>query len=184
MFNTVSNAIKLCIITLILSILLSLTYNITYEPIIASKNLALLNSYKEMFPDYSYSIDVSEEIKKVLLDSSSEFDYCLIVKNQNQESIGYLVSNQAMGYAGMIKLLIGIDNEGKIISINYPETLSETPGVGMKVTSDEFKNNFKNIELKKALDVDGISGATFSSNAVSNCIKTAVSVYEFAKSFD
>ena len=75
-----------------------------------------------------------------------------------------------------INILVGIDENGKVSGIEFV-SLGETPGLGSKVRDiPEFRRNFYGLS-ESADDVDGISGATFSSKGMKNAVNTALDVY-------
>jgi electron transport complex protein RnfG len=90
----------------------------------------------------------------------------------------------ADGYVGPIKLLVGIDNQGRILRVRVSEH-RETPGLGDKIEVDN--SNWINIfngattanEAIWALkrdggDFDQISGATVTSRSVIRAVHTAL----------
>ncbi len=93
--------------------------------------------------------------------------------------IGYCVNVSPQGYSGEINMMVGIDSDGAVSGIKIV-SLSETPGVGTKVTGDVFLSQFfgKNGEEPLAVggNVDGIGGATFSSKAVTAGVNEALAL--------
>lgn len=91
---------------------------------------------------------------------------------------GYVVMMTVKGYGGKIELICGIDADGCVVQT---KTLShsETAGLGAKIDTEEFKNQFigKDSELE---GVDTISGATISSTAYKNAIADALATCEMA----
>ncbi|MBI5025552.1 MAG: RnfABCDGE type electron transport complex subunit G [Nitrospirae bacterium] len=95
--------------------------------------------------------------------------------------IGYIASSIGKGYSSYIKLLISVDNDLKIKSINVLRH-GETPGLGDVIESPEFKDQFKGKGLDQLVLVKGetkdkiqaVTGATISSRAVTNGVKDAV----------
>lgn len=92
---------------------------------------------------------------------------------------GYVFMLTAKGYGGDMKLICGMDADGKITAC---KTLSqsETQGLGTKTTEPEFRDQFtgKDSSLE---GVETISGATISSKAYIGAIKDAFTAYELAK---
>lgn len=91
------------------------------------------------------------------------------------------------GYGGDIRLMIGMSAENKLVGYEIVEA-HETPGLGMKMTTDKFKKPL----LGRALDaswtvkkdggeVDAITAATISSRAVMDCIRDAIAKKSAAK---
>lgn len=83
----------------------------------------------------------------------------------------------ADGYSkGGINILVGIDENGKISGIEFV-SLGETPGLGSKVRDiPEFREKFYG-ESNSPVEVDGISGATFSSNGMMKAVGRALDAY-------
>jgi electron transport complex protein RnfG len=100
--------------------------------------------------------------------------------------VGYCVRVTGNGYGGFIRMIVGIDQNGKIEGISILEH-QETPGLGAKINEIKpgekdpwFLRQFKGkdasaVELKK--DIDAITGATISSRAVTEAAKKTVSAF-------
>lgn len=82
------------------------------------------------------------------------------------------------GFNGAIPLEINMVN-GKIASIVILEN-DETPHFLDKVTDAELVERFYGLTPKEAidLDIDAVSGATFSSRAIIKSVKTRMAIYE------
>lgn len=96
---------------------------------------------------------------------------------QGDNIIGYTFKTAPNGYDGPIEVLTGINMDGEITGI---EILSqtETPGLGDRITTDDFKNQFEGQSSDSELAVDTLSGATVSSNAVINGVNAAATAFE------
>lgn len=98
---------------------------------------------------------------------------------QGENLIGYCVNVSPAGYSGDIDMMVGIGADGTVSGIKIV-SLSETPGVGTKVTGDSFLSQFLGIggeeHLEVGVNVDGIGGATFSSKGVTAGVNEALSV--------
>lgn len=92
---------------------------------------------------------------------------------------GYVFMLTTKGYGGDIKLICGIDKDGKITDTNTLAQ-SETKGLGTKITQPEFRAQF-NGKDSSLEGVKTISGATVSSKPYINAIKDAFTAYEMAK---
>ena len=92
--------------------------------------------------------------------------------------VGYAFTGEGGGYQGKIKIIVGADPELKEIKgIEILESV-ETPGLGAKISSSWFKNQFKGLKtlpfielikekkLKKSNQIQAITGATISSKAI------------------
>jgi len=98
--------------------------------------------------------------------------------------VGYVFETLASGYSSDIAILFAIDNEYIVTGVKVLSQ-SETPGLGSKVSGDEFLKQFKGksrekIMLKKAGgDIDAVTSATISSKAVTEAVRSRI--YEFQK---
>ena len=134
--------------------------NEVLEPIIEENDhKVLLENINEIFPDSDFET----------------LDY----KNSTVKSVykvdgkGYVVETTATGYNNntAIDILIGFNQEGTIIAIKTL-TQQETNGYGSKCFE---KSNIEKNYLNKKIDedVDGVSGATLTSNAMKKMINEA-----------
>lgn len=178
----IKDAIILFIITIVLGLLLSFTKIITDEPINKAKINALNESYKKVLSDY-YSFD---DITRRVMDKNNKAELinCLKVYNSNNENIGYIVLSRINGYGGKIEVLTGFDLSLNITGLEFPSTLSETPGIGMRITNDEFKNSFINKSISDIKSVDTITGATISSTAVKDAVSFSLDIVQNATQLD
>lgn len=83
-----------------------------------------------------------------------------------------------IGFNDVIPLEINM-KDGKIASINILDN-KETPRFLQKVTDAQLVENFYGLTPKEAvnLDIDAVSGATYSSNAIIKSVKTRMEIYE------
>ena len=86
------------------------------------------------------------------------------------------------GYNGRIKLLVAHQPTGEVISVRVTQH-EETPGIGDKIDTDisDWITGFQgrtrantNWQLAPGGDIDGITGATITSRAVSNAVREAL----------
>lgn len=83
-----------------------------------------------------------------------------------------------IGFNGVIPLEINMKG-GKIASIGILDN-KETPRFLQKVTDAKLVENFYGLTPKEAinLEIDAVSGATYSSNAIIKSVKTRMEIYE------
>lgn len=89
---------------------------------------------------------------------------------------GYVIETVTAGYAGDIKMLVGVSNEGTVTGLVVRE-LSETLGLGANALTDTgFLAQFLNTsgEAEVGTNVDALTGATVTSKAVTRSINSAV----------
>ena len=90
--------------------------------------------------------------------------------------IGYVIETVTAGYAGDIRMLIGVTNEGKVNGLVVRE-MNETPGLGTNALQDhEFLAQFLNTtgDASVGTNIDAITGATVTSKAITRCVNSAV----------
>ncbi len=107
--------------------------------------------------------------------ASSPVIYEGITKDQNgkEEKIGYVVIEQAVAYGGPIKMVTGIDLQGKIVG-TVIAAHKDTPSFIDKVIEQKYLEKFIGKDITDPLsidkDIDRISGATFSSRGIAKAI--------------
>ena len=92
---------------------------------------------------------------------------------------GTVCSTSFNGFGGAVKLMIGVNAEGKVTGIQVMEQ-SETPGVGSNALTSEYLAQFK--DATSADGIDAYSGATFTSKAVKRGVNAAIAQAEAIKS--
>jgi hypothetical protein len=91
--------------------------------------------------------------------------------------IGYAATAEATGYGGPTYLLVGVDPQGVIIGIQIIEQ-RETPGFFTLLRDNRFVQQFLGLSPTQPLDlgqdIDGVSGATLSAQAVADAVWRSV----------
>ncbi|KPA13018.1 FMN-binding domain protein [Candidatus Magnetomorum sp. HK-1] len=98
---------------------------------------------------------------------------------------GWVAKAIGQGYADKIELLLGIDPALKTITGLFVLDQKETPGLGNKIITAEWRSQFLNKKTadplsvtkegaKAAHEIDAITGATISSRAVCSIINNTV----------
>jgi len=101
-------------------------------------------------------------------DADKEVLYYKAFNNQDK-LIGFVFKASSKGYSSVIETLAGIFLDEKISAIKVISQ-NETPGLGVRVTEDKFREQFKNQNSLDLSGVQAITGATISSRAVINSI--------------
>ena len=89
---------------------------------------------------------------------------------------GYIVETITYGYAGNIRMLIGVCNDGNVTGLQIRD-MQETYGLGKEALTDwEFLAQFLRTEgdAEVGTNVDAITGATVTSKAVTRSVNSAV----------
>lgn len=89
--------------------------------------------------------------------------------DSDEELLGYVTVESSMGYGGPLQMAVAVDQKGNIYNLSVVSS-KETPTYLDKVISEKFLDeiNGKSYKDKFSLssDVDGVSGATYSSRAI------------------
>lgn len=173
----------LFLITAISACLLGYANSIT-APIIAENTRAKqAESMKKVLPDAAEF----EEITGASLpdDISANITSLYRAVDANGETVGVCAMTAANGYGGELTMAVGV-TDGLTVSGIDIVSHSETPGLGSKATGDDFKSQFNgksggiNVQKSGAAgnDINAISGATITSNAVTLSVNSAVAAAE------
>ena len=198
MKEMIKNAAILFAITLVAGCLLGLVNEVTKDPIAAqqlkAKNEACKNVFQdaERFEVISTSPDLAPEALTGMLSEQGydvSLDEIAAALDGSGTCLGYVVTvTDHEGYGGDIQFSVGVRNEGIVNGISILK-ISETAGLGMRAEMDlkpQFENKpvttFTYTKTGAASDseIDAISGATITTNAVVNGVNAALTVYENA----
>lgn len=154
-------------ISVISAITLTVAYNLT-NPIIQENKIAELRSSLEEVIPAAEKFEEVESLPPGTISKREGVKRVFRAYGEEDRIIGLVILSDATGYNDFIKILFGLDGEGKITQVKILEHL-ETPGLGERITGEEFLGQF---EGKSSLEgVDAITGATISSQAVIERIK-------------
>lgn len=187
--ESVKDTIILTLITLIAGLLLGVVYEITKEPIAAEQKRAKEKAYKEVFAEADSFELVNLEVEKVEENLVSNgfnvtINEAMKAFDKYGNTAGYVLTvTDHEGYGGDIRFAMGVKLDGTVNGISFL-SISETAGLGMKATEEDFMKQFagKNVEkfryTKNGASVDGeidaISGATITTNAVVNGVNAGI----------
>ncbi len=124
-----------------------------------------LNSLYDNIETYEDISDSTSVIKYDLIDN-------LYLVTREEGIISYVYKISSPGKNGNIVYLLALDEEGKVIKINYISQ-NETPGRGDRITLENFTSQFEN-DSYNDFTVDTISGATLSSQSMINSTTMAL----------
>lgn len=197
MKEIIKNSIILCLITLVAGVLLGFVYEVTKDARAEQEEKAKQKAYKKVFESAdsfeNYEFD-KEQMELYLKDNGysakvAQIDNVVIAKDNKNENIGYVITvTDKEGYGGDVTFTLGINGDGTINGISFL-TLNETAGVGMKAAEGKFKNQFAGKKVdsfvyvkngaKDENEIDAISGATVTTNAVTNGVNAGILCFKF-----
>lgn len=191
--ETIKNALILCAITLVAGFLLGGVYEITKEPRAKQQEITKTNAYKEVIKEGASFEELSvdnEEIYELLkaydlTEKAVLIDGCVKALDKDGNVIGYIVSSTSKeGYGGNISISVGFDMNGKVTGVSIL-SISETAGLGMEAKNDSFLNQYKaegneekiyivnKSDSEEGINIDALSGATITTNAVTKAVNAA-----------
>lgn len=153
----------LCLITFVAAFLLSLTNMVTEGPI-AQQKLQQANAARAAVFAEATGFD------EMTPDEGSKLD-SLYAATKDGQTIGYVLQTTVNGYGGPIEIVMGVGNDGAIRGISVGgSSFAETAGLGTRTRDPEFTDQFIGLAAVPKLkdNIDGISGATISSTAVTS----------------
>ena len=199
MKNTIiKDTIILTLITLIAGGVLGLVYEITKDPIAKQQELAKQEAYKAVFEDAdTFEVCVEAEDADLAAYLAGEgfeaqtVNEIMEAKDASGETLGYAINlTTSEGYGGDITFSMGVQADGTLNGISIL-TISETAGLGMNATKDEFKGQFKEKQAdafevtktgaSKENEINANSGATITSNAVTQGVNCGLKAFEYIK---
>ncbi len=197
MGKIIKDAAALLAITLVAGFLLGLVYDVTLEPIQVQEELAKKEACQEVFADAADFKESDADLDAIASYNiengwdKQTIDEVMEAVDANQETIGYVITvTDSEGYGGNITFSMGIKMDGTMNGISIL-SISETAGLGMKADTDEFKNQFKDKNVEKfeytktgaASDeqIDALSGATITTNAVTNGVNAGLCAFQYLK---
>lgn len=177
----VKNALILCAITLVAGLLLSFVNELTIGPIKEAQLAAKAEAYVSIYPDAASFGEIeglAEQIegsaeKLAASYGGSYITDAMSALDGSGNVIGYVLSSVSKnGYGGEITIALGVDLNGKVTGFK-PLQHGETPGFGAKCEEESFTAQFPG--LTSADGIDGITGATFTTNAIKEAVGAALS---------
>lgn len=194
MNKIIKNTLVLTIITLVAGTLLGLVFQITKAPIAAAQEDAKQKAYRTVLSDAgafeAYKDFNAGKAASILKKGGYDDDISEVAvgKDKSGKAMGYVITVISHeGYGGDIKLSVGITNDGTVKGIAMLD-IRETAGLGMKAAEPEFKNQFKNKKVQKFSytktgekgddKIDALSGATITTNAVTNAVDSALLYFQ------
>ncbi len=194
MKGMIKDALILFAITLIAGLMLGVVNDITKEPIAQqeqkAKNEACQNVFAEADSFEAQELADSAQIEQVLTDagiSGADIDELMAAKDASGALLGYVITvTDHEGYGGDIQFSMGITNEGTLNGISLL-SISETAGLGMRAGevlvpqfADKNVSKFTYTKTGATADyeIDAISGATITTNAVVNGVNAGLAYFD------
>lgn len=195
MKGMIKDALILFAITLIAGLMLGVVNDITKEPIARQEQKAKTEACQNVFvAAASFEEQEMEDATQALADAGltgADIDELMAAKDASGSLLGYVITvTDHEGYGGDIQFSMGVTTDGVLNGISLL-SISETAGLGMRageVLVPQFENKdvdrFYCTKTGSTTDseIDAISGATITTNAVVNGVNAGLVYFdEFLK---
>ena len=190
--SMLKDAMILLAITIVAGLVLGVVYQVTKEPIAQQEAKAKQKACQEVFSDaasFEAPEGFSEEAAyQVISEQYPNQDINEVVKavDASGQTLGYVITiTTHEGYGGDIRFSVGIRNDGTVNGISIL-SIAETPGLGMNAESvlvPQFENvpatmfTYTKSGSTSESEIDAISGATITTDAINNGVNAAVSYF-------
>jgi electron transport complex protein RnfG len=185
MKGIIKDCLILFVITLIAGAALGVVYDITKEPIAAQEAKKKIEAQQGVFAeaDNFVPVELDEAVLTAVQTNGVTVDEAYDAQAAGAHA-GYVIqATSPNGYGGNITLMVGVTADGTCNGYSLL-TIAETAGLGMNATKPEWAAQFagKAVEafevtkLGASADnqIDAISGATITSNAVTEAVNACI----------
>jgi len=179
-------AVTLTLITASAGLVLSLVEQATRAPIAEQRRLEMMRALESVLPAFDNAPD-SDYVEVVLgTDKRGREIRRKVYRGRTQGELTGLAYKVIApdGYSGSIDIMLGIRPDGSVQAIEIL-THSETPGLGDKIETEDFRSQFAGRELgnadwrvrKDGGEFDQLTGATISPRAVVGAVRSGLEFY-------
>ena len=182
----IKDCVILFVITLIAGLLLGIVFEVTKTPIAAQEAKTKMEAQKGVFADAAEfnQLEIDSAIAKEIETNGVTVDEAYDVLDGSGQHAGYVVqATSPNSYGGDVTLMVGITSDGTCNGYSLL-TINDTAGLGMNAKNDDFKDQYANkqveaFEVTKTgasadNQIDAISGATITSNAVTEAVNACL----------
>lgn len=197
MRSAVMQVVVLTLVCIISSLALALVNNLTEERIAEQKRLAESRAVEAALLEGDLQCDnrPSEDAINVLDWKDKDGNPKKICLGKlDGKIVGVAFTSVGEGYGGNIKIMMGVDRDGKVVGIEILDHL-ETPGLGANIDNDSFKDQFGGKYLKGSpesklevvkggrpakehWEIQALTGATVSPEGVASAVTRGLKKFE------
>jgi len=171
------NTAILFAITLVVGLCLSGVNALTEGPIAEAEEQEKLDAYRVVFAE-------AADFEPVALEEGGMVSEAMAALDADGNTLGHVfLTTSPNGYGGDIALTVGVKLGGEISAVTVL-SMGETPGLGAKITTAEFLDQFVGMNVPQVTytkegktqpdQIDAISGATISTSAVTEAVNAAL----------
>ena len=199
----IKDALALTLITLVAGVALGGVYEITKDPIAKQEAQAKAVAFEQVFTDAAAfeEVEMDDTLIQTIRDQLDQEGYkaqsieeVMRAEDQSGETLGYaftVVTSE--GYGGDIRFSMGVQNDGTLNGISIL-SIGETAGLGMNADTPAFKDQFVGKQVEKLQytkngatqddEINAISGATVTTNAMTNGINAGLCAFRVMEGGD
>ncbi|MCL3781299.1 FMN-binding protein [Prolixibacteraceae bacterium JC049] len=122
--------------------------------------------------------DISNQVTQMVPHAThyqkTGFEQYALLTDSSQHAIAYVDVNKYNGFGGPLKVATAVDSLGNIVNIlvvDHKETQSWFNRVMESQLIPQLKNKNYSDKFKLGKDIDAITGATYTSRAITECVK-------------
>lgn len=168
------------------ALVIALAHDLTRERIAQNEEQALLRVLNTVVPAGSYDNDLAADRVLLPVDGDDRELRPVYRARRNGAPVAAIVTTEAAGYAGPIRLLVAIAPDGEVLAAR-PLDHEETPGIGdfIDARRSDWMEAFRGRRLDRpapdrwrvrseAGEFDGVAGATITARAVITGVRHAL----------
>lgn len=175
----VRDILKMIVVLTLIGAVSGLALSIVYEVTKVSAAYQLIKFVKEPAVKKvltGYDNDPILDRKAIVVgtdERGNAIELVIFPAKKDGETFAVAFEGKGKGLYSIIGVMVGFSMDGTLLDIGITSHL-ETPGIGTRVEEASFTDQFKGLSTKKALKVDSISGATYSSKGVMSAVTQAI----------
>lgn len=179
MKEIVKLGVVLALFCFIAAALLGFTNEMTKDKILEQRAIENEKAMMAVLPEAKTFEALSDEELEAMKNEIKTLAACSIGLSQSGEVVGYVFKTLPGGYGGVVEVITGIGTDQTVKGVRVGNH-QETPGLGAKAKEAPYYSQYENMDASKAMaytDVDAISGATITSDAVTDGVNVAIEAY-------
>lgn len=176
MKETIKLGLILLIITAVSAGVLGVSNNLTKDKIAELEMAGSIGSLVDIFGESKEFKALDQgKLDEIIASNGSILE---IFEVHDGDSIfGYAIKTKSRGFGDTdLVIMTGFSNDGTVVGMRVLEH-SETPGLGAKAEEPEFYEQFSGKSTDGDISVDGLSGATVTTDGVLAGVNTAREVF-------
>lgn len=187
MRDIVKLGLMLLLITSVAAVVLAMSNNVTSGVISEVEAQASDAARKEVLPQADNFKPLNKDLLNSIIGENNRILDIYTGYSEDDSEVGYAIKTATPGYGGDVEVITGISLDGKITGIKVVRH-QETPGLGANATTPEFQEQFidKSVENEVIVvksnpgndnEIQALTGATITSNAVTSGVNIAREIY-------